>query len=76
MASMLDCTSWPRMQAEPRVGGKRPLSMDLGMRGSQGSCPSEEEVETHREGAKALKRHLLSAQTKGVLCPHFTEERN
>lgn len=69
MASMLDWTLWPRMQAEPRVGGKRPLSMDLRMKGSQSSCPSEEETETPREGAKALKGHLVSAGPKVYYVP-------
>ena len=38
-ASILDWTSWPRMRAEPPVGGKRPHSRDLGVKGSQSSCP-------------------------------------
>lgn len=32
---MLVCTSWPRMEAEPLLGGKRPLKMDLWGHGSE-----------------------------------------
>lgn len=35
MAAMLVCTSWPRMEAEPPLGGKRPLKMDLWAQGFQ-----------------------------------------
>lgn len=35
MAAMSVCTSWPRMEAEPLLGGKRPLKMDLWVQGSE-----------------------------------------
>lgn len=35
MAAMLVCTSWPRTEAEPPLGGKRPLKMDLWVQGSE-----------------------------------------
>lgn len=35
MAAMLVCTSWPRMEAKPLLGGKRPLKMDLWVHGSE-----------------------------------------
>lgn len=72
MAAMLVRTSWPRTEAEPAVGGKRPLRMDLQVQGSQGSFRGE--AQAPRAEAPAFIGHLLYAQIKGVICSHFTGE--
>lgn len=72
MATMLVRTSWPRTEAEPAVGGKRPLRMDLQVQGSQSSFRGE--AEAPRAEVPAFTGHLLYAQTKEVLCSHFTGE--
>lgn len=62
MADMLVCTSWPRMEAEPLLGGKRPLKMDLWVRGSE-KWPFMEERSTHTFRAP-------STGHPGLLQPH------
>lgn len=61
MAAMLVCTSWPRMEAEPPLGGKRPLKMDLWVQGSLRSGP------LRMEEPPTLIGHLLYTQVKREL---------
>lgn len=53
MAAMLVCTSWPRMEAEPPLGGKRPLKMDLWVQGSE-KWPFMDRRGTHTLRAPAV----------------------
>lgn len=73
MAAMLVCTSWPRMEAEPLLGGKRPLKMDLWVWGSE-KWPFMEGRSTHKfrapsTGYRELLQPQLPREPMGKLRP-------
>lgn len=65
MAAMLVRTSWPRTEAEPAVGGKRPLRMDLQEQGSQGSFRGE------AEAPSTYRAPTVCPDQRGIMFPFF-----